>query len=198
MRVAGVIIMGGKNTRMNGRKKAFLDYNGKPFYQHISDALVSTDKIYFSVEEAHPYKNIEQEIITDEYKNIGPIGGLYSVMNSVKYDAYVVLPSDTPKIDKKMVDCMIVMCKAYHKTVVLKENGQINPLIAVYTKESFSAIKSQIMSKNYKLGDVFDKIKYEVFDIGMSDFDPETIVNCNDVQKYNEIIEEQKQEQEQE
>ncbi len=188
MKIAGVIIMGGKNTRMNGRKKAFLDYNGKPFYQHIAEALESTEKIYLSVENPYPYKNIEHELICDEYSGIGPIGGLYSVLNGAKYDAYVVLPSDTPMIDRRMIECMMVLCKAYNKTVVLKENGNINPLIAVYTKSCFPIVKSQIMSKNYKLMDLFNKIDYEVFDAVKSGFDVSTIFNCNDIQKYNELV----------
>ena len=48
--IAGYILTGGKNRRMNGEKKLFLEYKGKTFFDHIKNSLQLFSNIYLSVD----------------------------------------------------------------------------------------------------------------------------------------------------
>ncbi len=184
--IAGVIIMGGKNTRMNGQKKAFLEYKGKAFYEHILEALYQTDTVFLSVEEYAPYRDIGLSMIVDEIKDIGPISGLYSLMKNLDYDAYVVLPSDTPKVSKELVDSMIDLYKKHNKTVVSVDKGKFNPLIAVYKSDCLVFVKQMIENKNYRLRDLFKNVDYVEFDVDKLGFFEE-IEDYDDFESYGRL-----------
>ena len=47
--IAGYLLSGGKNRRMGGRKKLFLEYNHTPFYRHILTAFQTQVSFWISV-----------------------------------------------------------------------------------------------------------------------------------------------------
>ena len=49
--VAGYILSGGKNTRMEGQKKLFLHYGGATFCQRILHACDCLPAVYLSVDQ---------------------------------------------------------------------------------------------------------------------------------------------------
>ena len=53
--IAGFILTGGKNRRMAGEKKLFLDYQGQPFWVHLLTALEEFPTVYLSVDREEPY-----------------------------------------------------------------------------------------------------------------------------------------------
>ncbi len=190
MRLAGVVIMGGLNTRMNGNKKAFLEYNGLPFYKHISNALSSLDKIYLSVDDKAYYEkyNLEFELIEDIYKVIGPMGGIHSTFINCEEDAFLFVPSDTPLINKIVIDKLIGEFHATNKNVILFENNKLHPLMAIYKKDCFKVVLDSIDRVNYRILNIADAVEYStvVFeDLGL---DTQVLLDCNDEETYLKLI----------
>lgn len=54
--VAGYILSGGRNTRMEGQKKLFLRYAGETFCQRILHACDCLPAVYLSVDNKEPYR----------------------------------------------------------------------------------------------------------------------------------------------
>lgn len=188
MSLAGVIVMGGKNTRMGGRKKAFLTLNGKYFYEHILASMKNVNKIYFSVENVELYKNLNYELIEDIIKNIGPIGGLYSILKSCNDEAFLILPSDTPFINTQIVDRLIDLYYETNRPIVLMdENNYINPLIGIYTRDCLPVIEKMISDKNYKIGNIFKMIDHQVLKFNDLGLDSKFLQNCNDELSYKAL-----------
>lgn len=190
MKVAGVVIMGGLNTRMNYNKKAFLVYKEKTFFEYITSALENLEKIYLSVENIKNYENLDlkYEMIEDIYKEIGPLGGLHSVITKGACDAYLILPSDTPFVTKELVKELLDLFYATNKNVVLRENGKLHPLIAVYKKECIEIINKNIKSKDFKVLNIFKDIEYDVLDFENLNFHKQVIEDFNDLKKYEKLI----------
>ncbi len=189
--VAGVIVMGGLNTRMNGNKKAFLEYKGEKFYKHICKAFESVEKIYLSVENDEAYKDLGYELIIDEFKEIGPIGGIYSSINFCKEDAIFILPSDTPLIKKEMIDKMIEKYRMFDTNIVLSENGKEHPLIAIYKREIIEIVKKNIELGNYKVRDILKEIDYVTITLEEMEIKEESIRGFNDLENYHNLIREE-------
>lgn len=82
--ICALVLAGGRNTRMNGRNKAFLFYEDKTFIQNIIDVLSEFKNVYISVDNKEKCSNLNYKLIEDEYKEIGRIGGIYSSLKKFK------------------------------------------------------------------------------------------------------------------
>ena len=126
---------------MKGNNKAFLSFNNKSFIENIIDALEDIDKIYISVDEKEKYKSLDFPLIEDEYKDIGPIGGMYSAFKKMNCDFILVLPCDMPRVNKEFVKFLIESIKEDDSSVVLQDSeNRLYPLGAVYNRNILPSI----------------------------------------------------------
>ena len=96
------ILAGGKSTRM-GQDKVFLGIGEESFLERIfRNAVFVFDKIIISTdseEHAGLIGNLDLKdvaIVTDHYRDCGPMGGLLSVMDEITEDRFAVIPVDVP------------------------------------------------------------------------------------------------------
>ena len=101
--ICGYILAGGKNSRMNGEKKLFLNYQGETFCSRILQAFDMLPETYISVEGQEPYMHLNLPMIVDLYKEIGPMGGIYSGLKSIEAEALLVAACDMPMIEQDVV-----------------------------------------------------------------------------------------------
>ncbi len=182
--------MGGLNTRMNGSKKALLQYNGQPFYKHIVSALSSIEKIYMSVDDKVYYENLDLgfELIEDIYKEIGPMGGIHSTFLNRNEDAFLFVPSDTPLIDKKIIDALVSEFQKTDKNVILLENDKLHPLFAIYKRECFDIVTECIKEGSYSLLNIANKVEYSTVIFEELKLNNNVLLDCNDETTYNKLI----------
>src|SRR5258705_12858022 len=80
--VVGVVLAGGKSTRM-GRNKALLPYQGKRLIDAPIEKLQSFfSTVILSVINSTDFSEYPLQKIEDRYMEIGPIGGITSVLQS--------------------------------------------------------------------------------------------------------------------
>lgn len=60
--IAACILAGGKNSRMNGRKKAFLPVEETVFWKKIAAKLSGCSAIYISVEDRKKYEQTQADV----------------------------------------------------------------------------------------------------------------------------------------
>lgn len=180
--------MGGKNTRMNGEKKAFLTYQGKEFYQRIAQTMAKLNKIYLSVEDVTKYQGLNYPLIEDIHKEIGPMGGIHSILTKGKEDAFLLLPSDTPRMSSVIVDRLLEQFEKNNKNIVLMDHGRLNPMIGIYKKECLTVINELIELQEYKASNIFQYVIYEVLEFESLHMDASVIQDCNDKTSYEILI----------
>lgn len=99
--VTGVILAGGRGSRMGGKDKGLVLYHGKPLYQHVLARLQpQVGKIYIS---ANRHLSIYQQsglkVITDTLPDFpGPLAGMLTALYSINSDWAAFVPCDTPEI----------------------------------------------------------------------------------------------------
>jgi len=71
MKIAALVLVGGKSKRMNGNNKAFLQYKNKSFIENITNQLIGFNNIYISVDNKKNYKQLKFDLVEDIYKDIG-------------------------------------------------------------------------------------------------------------------------------
>ena len=149
--ICGYILAGGRNRRMNGQKKIFLEYEGTTFCERILQAFEEFDATYISVEAESPYQELHLPIIVDEYAAIGPMGGIYSGMKSCDADALFVVACDMPMVTKEAVHLVTKMYSKQHKITVVRTNGRLHPIFGIYPRTVLPEIEKAIAKKDYRM-----------------------------------------------
>lgn len=181
--IEGYIMTGGKNSRMNGKKKIFLEYNNKSFLDNILGSFKTMfEKVYLSVEAPEPYEHLKMPLVVDEIKEIGPMGGIYSGLKKCDEDALFIVACDMPFVSetaiKRIIECYLIN---KNKVILAYANGREQPLLGIYPKIILPTLEKQVKTQNYRLMDLLDETGYSVVNLPAND--PSSI-NINTPEEY--------------
>lgn len=103
--VTGVVLAGGKASRMGGQDKGLMLLDGKPLWQHVYDRL--HPQVSSVVISANRNLNTYQEsglpVISDTLSDFpGPLAGMLSVMQQLPDEWFLFCPCDTPFIPEDL------------------------------------------------------------------------------------------------
>lgn len=188
MEICALVLAGGKSSRMNGENKALLEYRGRTFIEGILEVLKQFNKIYISVDNKKLYDFLNYELIEDKYKEIGPIGGIYSALSEISEDYVFITACDMPKISERIIETLKENLNKGDKCVVFQdENKRIYPLGAIYSKECLPFIKKMIYSKNYKITDLVKLLNGKIVSLENNGLNKEELLNVNNPSEYNDL-----------
>ncbi|WP_215699314.1 molybdopterin-guanine dinucleotide biosynthesis protein B [Clostridium sp. MCC353] len=160
MTIAGLILMGGKNRRMGGEKKAFLIDEGRPFYQCMADAMPGMKKIYLSVEDKSRYSQLEYPMLEDLYPGIGPMGGILSSLKQCEEEALLVLPCDMPRLSCRFTERLMEVWEREKMPACIYVDKRPQPLIGIYSKECVPLMEQMVGEGNYRMSSILDQIDH--------------------------------------
>jgi molybdopterin-guanine dinucleotide biosynthesis protein A len=185
-KLTGILTAGGKSSRMN-QNKALIEFNGKKLIEYSFDILSKLcDEILIS-SNSNEYAFLSKNINPDIYKEIGPLGGIFSCLQHSQNEKCLILPCDTPFIKTELLEYLLKFSKDF-ETVIPEINGKIEPLIGIYSKSSIPILEKQIKEKEYSLYQTIIKTKYKFIEINPNlDFYTDTLfynINSqNDLEK---------------
>ncbi len=161
--ITGVVLAGGKSQRMK-TDKALIQFNDKTLLENQVDLLSSVFKTVFVSANTQEYSFVDKPIIEDEFKDIGPIGGILSVLKKVETEYAFVLSVDIPMVNKELISFLINENKDFDIVMpVFKENYE--PTCAIYSKNCIKIIETQILNKDYKLTNFINKMNTKFVEI---------------------------------
>ena len=195
MDIGALILMGGKNSRMNGNVKGLLKIKNSTFLEKIQETLNDFSSIYlsindkFSKEQKQNFENMGFKIIEDIYKEIGPVGGIYSSLLNCKEEYLFITACDMPFITKNSIE---VLCNKVDKNtdgvVFYDKNNKLYPLGAIYSKNVLPIIEEMIEKKYYKLSYLIEKSNFVKINIEKTDIPLKVLSNINTLQEYDLFI----------
>jgi molybdopterin-guanine dinucleotide biosynthesis protein A len=159
-RTAGIILAGGKSTRL-GRDKASEELLGRTLLQRVADRLDGYADEYVIVSAAAqelPPVFASRPITTveDLYPDAGPLGGLYTGLSSMTTPRAIALACDMPLLRPALLRLLLRLQAGHHAAVPL--NGLPEPLCAVYAASCLPAIKARLDAGAYKMTGFFESI----------------------------------------
>ena len=195
MDIGALILMGGKNSRMNGNVKGLLKIKNSTFLEKIQETLNDFSSIYlsindkFSKEQKQNFENMGFKIIEDIYKEIGPLDGIYSSLLNCKEEYLFITACDMPFITKNSIE---VLCNKVDKNtdgvVFYDKNNKLYPLGAIYSKNVLPIIEEMIEKKYYKLSYLIEKSNFVKINIEKTDIPLKVLSNINTLQEYDLFI----------
>lgn len=181
-----IILAGGKSSRMKGRDKAFLPLNQETMVGSIIRRLSPLfNEIWVVAKKPELYQDYPVRVVTDEFSNRGPIGGIHAGLKASSDEYNQILACDLPLVKFEVIEFLLKRAK---KDLTIPQiDGYLEPLIAVYSKRLIPIIEKLIHQENYKLTNMLPYIDVDyVTEKEIKKFDPqlESFLNVNSTSDY--------------
>lgn len=180
-----VVLAGGKSSRM-GFDKQMMVINDKRLIYNLCKSLENEfDDIIIVSNKPNLYKDCSYKVISDDIKNIGPLGGIYVGLKESKSRYLYVVACDMPNVDityiKNLKECIKkdIELKKEGKVYICKNKGELEFFHGFYAKnlytelydflymeENKKSIKNFIKDKDTKVVDsnlLFDNNNKNIF-----------------------------------
>ena len=131
-KITGVILAGGKNSRM-GAEKGLLEVQGKRIIERIIDELKQVSDEIIIISNNTSYNYLNYKVYADLIKDCGPMGGIYSALTHSTTKKNIIVSCDMPFITKEILQT-IINGAAKCEIAIPKLNKRLEPLCAVYSK----------------------------------------------------------------
>ena len=180
--ITGIILVGGKSSRM-GRDKGLCEFKNRSLVEYSINALKQyCGEILISTNIKEGYSKYGFPLIADEYKEIGPLGGIYSCLKKSQTKHNLILSCDTPFIGPQLIKFIIENIDHKHD-VILPSHGDsfLEPLCAYYNSSIIADMESFIKTKDYKLIRFVKSVNYKALLINQENefYRPELFNNFN-------------------
>lgn len=160
--LTGIILSGGKSSRM-GMEKGLVDFQGKPLISYAVSVLESiVDSIIIGANnELDSYKKFGHQVVEDEIRGIGPIGGLLSTLRHADTQKNIVISCDMPFINSELLRYLFQNMGDADVVVATQGPNKTEPLCGVYSQKAIPIIEDAIQNDQYKILDLFDKVSFK-------------------------------------
>lgn len=188
MNTCGVILAGGKSSRM-GTDKALLKLNNKTVIEHIiSEFLKVTDDIIIVANKPEYYHFLNLPIVSDRYQDKGPLGGLETALYHGSADNYLISACDTPFINHRVYQVLLAELKNFD-AIIPKYKDRLHPLSGIYARSLLPDIQYQIEQNNLRVQSFFNQRNINYIDQFTSINDDvlmKHFFNMNNPNEYND------------
>ncbi|MFQ6050387.1 MAG: molybdenum cofactor guanylyltransferase [Candidatus Hydrothermarchaeota archaeon] len=196
---SAIILAGGKGSRLNFINKAFIKIRGRSLIEIVIENVKEVvDEVVISVANEREKKFFENElgdtkIVKDIIEDFGPLAGILTGLKNTKSEYSVVLACDMPFLNKDVIDFLFKNTRGYDAVIPKWEDDRVEPLHAVYKRESMLKETEDAVNKGFKKILVpicrLPRVKYiSVNEIAAIDPELRTFVNINtleDLKKLN-------------
>ena len=125
--ISSVILAGGQGLRMDGVDKGLIEFRGLPLVAHVASVIESkVDKIYISANRSFDSYASYGEVISDDLLGFqGPLAGISKALKICSTKYLLVLPCDSPLVDSKLIDDLIIRMKQKDADICVAHDGSI-------------------------------------------------------------------------
>lgn len=144
--IIGVVLAGGRATRMGGKDKGLQLLNGKPLWQHVADTLAGqvTAMAISANRHIDTYRQSRYAVYQDSLENYpGPLAGMLSVMQQSHGEWFIFCPCDNPFIPSDLVERLFLL-RGTAPVVWVHDGERDHPAIALMHRSLVPALQSYL------------------------------------------------------
>lgn len=181
------VLAGGKSTRM-GQNKALMQIESKRFIDRICEELSGFSEVLISDAQKGTYEEMGLPVVYDEHDGIGPLEGIYQILQHAKEEYVFICAADMPFIKKELVEYMAEFISSDYDCYCLVDEDHIHPLCAIYSKKMLDIVREQIEAGNYRIMQVLRRVRTKYIRLESSCFDKRVVRNINTREEYAQAI----------
>lgn len=153
MEITSIVLAGGKSLRL-GRSKALETFCSKSLIECVIERLrpISTQVLVVtSREQSDLPVSSDVEILIDIYPDKGPLAGIYTGLLASKSSSNIVVACDMPFLNVGLLGYMVELSSDFDVVVPRLEEGVLQPLHAIYSKDCLNKMEIQLEQNQLQL-----------------------------------------------
>lgn len=162
MQITGIILAGGKSSRM-GTDKVLLKVNEKTLLEQAIELVEPICNSILISSDNSEHEKFGYKIVPDEIKNCGPIGGIYSSLKKSETDWSFIISVDSPFVEKGFIHHLISEIDNSEAIIPIHKKGK-EPLIGIYHKNCLLKIEKMMDLQHYKMHNLLRALKTKFVD----------------------------------
>lgn len=159
--VTGVLLAGGRASRMGGRDKAFAAVGGEPiaartlrlFGDLFPQVLVATGR-------PERYRALGAETVADVYPGCGPLAGLHAAMRAARHPQVFVAACDMPGLDADVIGFLLDRI-GDTDAIVPRWDDDVEPLHAVYAVRTLPVAEECLRSGRHAMREFLARLRVD-------------------------------------
>jgi molybdopterin-guanine dinucleotide biosynthesis protein A len=159
--VTGVVLAGGRASRMGGRDKAFAAVDGEPiavrtvrlFRELFPQVVVATNR-------PERFATLDVETVADRYPGCGPLAGIHAAMRVARHPHVFVAACDMPGLDRDVI-CFLLARIGQADAVVPRWDDDIEPLHAVYATRLLPVVEESLQSGRHAMREFLPRVRVD-------------------------------------
>lgn len=199
MSSAGIILAGGRSTRM-GEPKAALDWRGSTLLRRavgLVDRVVDGPVVVVRARgQELPTLPAGIEIVEDAHEGRGPLQGMAAGLQAIgrRCDSAYVCGVDAPLQHPAFIRHVLRSLSGEHDVALPHARGFDHPLAAAYRTRVAARIEQQIANDDLATGPLMDRLRVRRLDVGALRADPaiaaldpelDSLLNLNTREEYD-------------
>jgi len=159
--VAGIILAGGRNSRMGGRDKAFLLVDGETVLQRSLRVLNDCfSQVLVVSNQPEKYAHLDVRVTPDEMPDVGPLGGLHAGLGQIDAPYAFVTACDMPFLRAGTIRFMVGRLRSGERcdAVVPRWDDDIEPLHGLYATRLRGEIATAVAEGARSMRDFLPRI----------------------------------------
>ena len=157
----GVILAGGRASRMGGRDKAFAAVDGEPiavrtvrlFQALFPQVIVPTHR-------PERFDRLGVETVADRHAGGGPLAGIEAAMLASRHPWVFVVACDMPGLDPDVIRWLLARPRTAD-AIVPRWDADVEPLHALYAVHTLPAVERCLVGGRYALRDFLTAIRVD-------------------------------------
>jgi len=187
--VAGVILAGGKSSRM-GQNKALLPYNGKPLIESVYRTMAELfDQVAIVTNTPDDYGFLPCLKIPDIHVGMGSLAGIHAGLEWSPEERIFVAGCDMPFLEKELVRHLATLSPGEHAVVPCSPGGY-EPLHSIYSKRLLPLLEEALNSERKRIIDLVGLMEAKVVsseEIAVISPRFRSFINLNTPEDYSEL-----------
>jgi molybdopterin-guanine dinucleotide biosynthesis protein A len=154
----GVILAGGKNSRLPGIKKAFRKVGDLTILESIHKVFSSLFKeVIIVVNDPKEFANLDMTVVTDIIPSKCALAGLHAGLFYASYPYAYLAACDTPFIKQSVIEHIVGQIEPGFEVIIPCTDDGLEPLSAVYSKDCIPLIEKKLEENVFMIKKFFRK-----------------------------------------
>ena len=156
MQITGLILAGGRSSRMNGQDKGLIKLIDQPMINYVIQRLApQVDQILISANRhIEQYQQFGYEVLLDDYEDFrGPLAGMARGLSHSDAEYLLTVPCDGPLLPADLAERMLNLARKNSARAVLAFDGKYRqPTYNLVHTDLLPAMLKSLEHNEHKLG----------------------------------------------